>query len=231
MFRALIILAISFLQFSAFAQVDISNRNLFMPMSQMNNPEQFDFPAENALNFENYDFELENIRATGTWCTTANLDALAKAARWTWSNPGGKKVDFFVVDKTRRWAYALVGGKVVRTYRVALGKKSPGAKRQEGDNKTPEGLYRIGYKNPNSSFHLSMQISYPNAADIEWAKKHGVSPGSGIMLHGLPNNPFVKPLTGHPNRNWTAGCVAVNDKEIEELYSNIPVGIPVELCK
>ncbi|MGE0632872.1 MAG: murein L,D-transpeptidase family protein [Pseudobdellovibrionaceae bacterium] len=201
----------------------------YIPLSsEINNEDQFDFPEENAYDFSEYDFELENVKARGSWC--GSLAQLASQSKSKWTNPSGKPADYIVTDKSRRLTHILVQGKVVRTYKSALGKRA-GQKRQEGDKKTPEGLYKIGYKNSNSDFHLSMQVSYPNAADREWARKNGVSPGSGIMYHGLPNNPFLKPIVGHPYRNWTAGCIAVNDREIEEMFSKIKVGTPIEICK
>lgn len=190
--------------------------------------EAFDFAPENVVEFED-DFELEMLRLSGSYCPS--LSEMAKNAKWSLVNPTGKKPDFIVADKSRRYLHLLVDGQIIRTYRVALGKQPVGHKRKEGDNKTPEGLYRIGYKNPNSNFHLSLQVSYPNDADKAWAKKNGVNPGGGIMVHGLPNNPLTKKLVGHPSRNWTAGCVAVTDTEIEQIYRLVQVGTPIELCK
>lgn len=155
--------------------------------------------------------------------------ALAKQARYT--KVGAPFVaDFLVVDKARKIMHVMSGGKVYRTFKVALGKKD-GKKRQEGDKKTPEGLYYIGYKNSASDFHLSLEITYPNADDVEWARKRGVSAGGDIMVHGLPNEWWKRTFINHPKSNWTRGCVAVNNQEIEEIWGYVKTATPIELCK
>lgn len=122
----------------------------------------------------------------------------------------------------------LSAGKVVKTYRVALGGQPVGAKTQEGDHKTPEGIYLIDSKNPKSRFHLALHVSYPNAADQERAKKLGVSPGGLIMIHGLPPL-FAWVGAQHLRMDWTDGCIAVTNAEIEEIWRLVPVGTTVEI--
>jgi len=146
------------------------------------------------------------------------------------SPQGAWQADFLVVDKKRRILHLMKSGQIFRSYHVALGKKPVGKKRQEGDKKTPEGLYQIGYKNSASDFHLSLQISYPNQEDINWAREQGVDPGGDIMIHGLPNEAWKKLFINHPKSNWTRGCVAVNDQEIEEVWSYVQAGTMIELC-
>jgi murein L,D-transpeptidase YafK len=110
--------------------------------------------------------------------------------------------------------------RVLKTYDVALGFAPEGHKEFEGDGKTPEGAYYITHKNPNSNFHLSLGISYPNAADIAFAEAAGKDPGGDIFIHGGPRQPITQ-------RDWTWGCVAVSDKEIEVIYSMVKPGTPI----
>jgi murein L,D-transpeptidase YafK len=159
----------------------------------------------------------------GSMCTqTAQL---AKNAQF--QTPAGEwSADFLVVDKARRLLHLLKAGKISRTYKMHLGKKPVGKKRQEGDKKTPEGWYSIGYKNSASDFHLSLQISYPNQDDINWARENGVDPGGDIMIHGTPNGVPSFLVSG----DWTSGCVAVKNKEIEEIWKFVKTGTDIELC-
>jgi len=115
-----------------------------------------------------------------------------------------------------------------REYEISLGDNPIGHKQKEGDEKTPEGKYTIDYRNPNSSYHLSLHITYPSAEDKRIAKKRGISPGGDIFIHGLPNG--MGPLGfGFKNRDWTDGCIAVNDKEIEEIWNLVKNGTPIEI--
>lgn len=116
----------------------------------------------------------------------------------------------------------LSGESVVRSYRIALGRDPLGHKQEEGDGRTPEGRYTIDRRNPKSKFHLSLHISYPNRADHARAAAAGVSPGGDIMIHGL------KPGVSHPE-DWTAGCIAVTNAEMEEVWDLVADGTPVEI--
>ncbi len=118
---------------------------------------------------------------------------------------------------------------VVRAYRIALGANPQGHKTEEGDEKTPEGTYEISGRNPNSNFHLSLRISYPNAQDIAQAAKRGVSPGGDIMIHGLPNEVGWWGFFYRFNDRWTNGCIAVTNKEIEEIWGIVGDGTPIEI--
>jgi murein L,D-transpeptidase YafK len=135
-------------------------------------------------------------------------------------------VDLVVVDKSRRVMTLWMGKKPFRTYRIALGGNPVGDKEQEGDSRTPEGRYVIDGKNPGSSFHLSLRISYPNKKDRADAARRGVSPGGLIMIHGTPGYLGMLRSTG-VIRDWTAGCIAVSNEEVEEIYKNVRIGTPI----
>lgn len=137
------------------------------------------------------------------------------------------KADKAIVIKSKRILLLLRDGDILATYRIALGKRSNGRKIIAGDKKTPEGKYTLS-KNSNSRFHLSLRISYPNESDIENAKRLGVSPGGDIMIHGLPQElaDFGK---YHRYYDWTDGCIAVTNQEIEEIYQMVDDGTPIEI--
>jgi murein L,D-transpeptidase YafK len=135
-------------------------------------------------------------------------------------------VDRVVVEKLQRRMDLMSGDRVVRSYDVALGFAPEGDKQQEGDGKTPEGRYVIEGRNPSSAFHLSLKISYPDAADRAAALARGVSPGGDIFIHGAPNWWI---LPGQPPGDWTRGCIAVTKAEIEEIWRLVPDGTPVEI--
>jgi len=137
-------------------------------------------------------------------------------------------IDRILVEKSERKLSILRGGKVLKTYRVALGRNPIGAKEEEGDNKTPEGIYTIDYRNPKSDYHLALHISYPSAEDTTRAAQRGVNAGFDIMIHGLPNGQGWMGAA-HRQKDWTAGCIAVTDKEIDELYRVTPDGTTVEI--
>lgn len=149
-------------------------------------------------------------------------------ARHDWKAlPLGMTIDRIVVEKAERKLSILRDGKVLKTYRVALGRNPVGTKEQEGDMKTPEGVYTIDYRNPTSDYHLALHISYPSDEDNARAAQRGVNAGFDIMIHGLPND---SRKTGfHPVTDWTAGCIAVTDKEIEEIYRVTPDGTTIEI--
>jgi murein L,D-transpeptidase YafK len=142
--------------------------------------------------------------------------------------PAGTTIDRILVEKSERKLSILRGGKVLKTYHVALGRNPIGAKEQEGDNKTPEGIYTIDYRNPKSDYHLALHISYPSAEEITRAAQRGVNAGFDIMIHGLPNG--QDRIGAAPRqKDWTAGCIAVTDEEIDELYRVTPDGTTIEI--
>ncbi len=138
------------------------------------------------------------------------------------------QADKIVILKSARTMTLLNGSKVLKTYKVALGSVPVGPKRVEGDHKTPEGDYIIDSKNAHSQFHLSLHISYPSAADQQRARSMGSRPGGAIMIHGLPK-PFAYLGPLHRETDWTDGCIAVTNAEIEEIWKLVPVGTRVEI--
>jgi murein L,D-transpeptidase YafK len=136
--------------------------------------------------------------------------------------------DRIVIHKYKRELVLLQRGRVLRLFRVALGSSPVGPKTRQGDGKTPEGLYRIAGRNERSAFHRALRISYPNDADRARAQRLGVNPGGDIMIHGLPNG---KGFVGKAHRliDWTAGCIAVTDEEIEQIWHLVPDGTVVEI--
>lgn len=136
------------------------------------------------------------------------------------------KADFILVEKANRTLTLYKARKPIKTYRIALGGNPEGHKEQEGDSRTPEGRYIIDAKNPKSSFHLSLHISYPNKKDIASARRRGVDPGGAIMIHGTPGYLGTLQDVGIM-RDWTAGCIAVSIPEIEEIYRNVRIGTPI----
>ena len=117
---------------------------------------------------------------------------------------------------------------VIKKYKIALGGSPVGPKQRLGDHRTPEGSYVIDRRNEHSKFHRSLHISYPNAADREHARELGVPPGGDIFIHGLPNG-YGWIGAGHRARDWTDGCIAVTDKEIEEIWTLVDNGTQVEI--
>lgn len=138
-----------------------------------------------------------------------------------------EKVDRVVILKSAHMLTLFSHGEPIQTYKVALG-DAHGPKIQAGDKKTPEGLYFVDAKNPHSLFHLALRLSYPNAADRERARKLGVDPGGDIEIHGLPRR-YAWLGGAHRTIDWTAGCIAVTNAEIDEIYREVPVGTPVEI--
>lgn len=140
----------------------------------------------------------------------------------------GESVDLVVVEKGDRKMVLISNGKQVRAYDIALGGNPKGHKERQGDRRTPEGRYVIDYRNPNSRFHLSLHISYPNAQDRARAREKNVHPGGMIMIHGTPNHRRRKEalLKGI---DWTNGCIAVANDEIEEIWSLVQDGTPIEI--
>jgi murein L,D-transpeptidase YafK len=138
------------------------------------------------------------------------------------------KADRVVVRKGARTLELLAQGKVLKSYQVSLGGHPVGHKQKEGDQRTPEGIYTIDYRNPNSAFHKSLHVSYPSPGDKAAASTANVSPGGMIMIHGLPNR-FGWWGRFHRLRDWTVGCVAVTNPEIEEIWQVVEDGTPIEL--
>jgi len=137
-------------------------------------------------------------------------------------------VDKILIEKKERRLMLISKGEVLKAYKIALGGNPNGPKERQGDNKTPEGTYVIDSRNKDSFYHLSLHISYPNERDKKRAKELGVSPGGNIMIHGIKNG-FSWVGDAHTEVEWTKGCIAVTDEEIEEIEKVAPNGTIVEI--
>ena len=162
------------------------------------------------------------------WLRSLHILAVLLAGLLCASATNTAQADKIVIVKSTRTLTLLSGDKVLKTYKVALGTVPVGPKRVEGDHKTPEGTYVIDAKNPQSQFHRSLHISYPSEADQQRARKLGARPGGAIMIHGLAK-PFASLGPLHRQTDWTDGCVAVTNAEIEEIWKLVPVGTKVEI--
>ncbi|MEO1550152.1 MAG: L,D-transpeptidase family protein [Pseudomonadota bacterium] len=129
-----------------------------------------------------------------------------------------------LVEKRARKMTLFAGRQTVRSYRIDLGFAPRGTKRRFGDGRTPEGAYYIDRRNPNSAFHLSLGINYPNRDEMRKARAAGIDPGGDIFIHGEPNS-AVPP--SHPD--WTAGCIAVTNREMEEIWGLVPLGTLIDI--
>ena len=158
--------------------------------------------------------------------------AFAIAAAWTTvlgqNLPDGTVADRVVIEKAVRTLKLYSDGRLLTTYRVALGPNATGPKEREGDGRTPEGRYVIDSHRKDSGFHRALHISYPNDDDRRRARRLGVSPGGAIMIHGLPNG-MGAIGKAHVARDWTQGCIAVTNEEIEELWRVVPNGTRVDI--
>ncbi|MBK5941902.1 L,D-transpeptidase family protein [Halochromatium roseum] len=139
-------------------------------------------------------------------------------------------VDRVLVKKSERTMELHKDGAVYRTYRISLGDQPRGHKFQEGDERTPEGNYVLDWRNPNSSFYKSIHVSYPNDLDRAVARSFGVSPGGMIMIHGLPNWLTSPRLAAEYRRtDWTDGCIAVGNEEMDEIWRLVRDGTPITI--
>lgn len=146
------------------------------------------------------------------------------------SIPDTAIIDKVFVDKSARVLQLLSGDTVIKSYHIALGGNPIGHKQQQGDKRTPSGSYTLDYKNEKSKFYRSIHVSYPNAVDKAHAKKMGVNPGGDIMIHGQKNG------SGHlasvnQLRDWTEGCIAVTDEEMDEIMAMVKVGTAIEIVE
>jgi murein L,D-transpeptidase YafK len=140
----------------------------------------------------------------------------------------GLHADRVIVLKQEHTLQLLSQGKVIKTYKVALGGDPVGPKARQGDHKTPEGVYVLDSRNPHSQFYKSIHISYPGARDRAAARQKGVSAGGDVFVHGLPNG-YGSIGAAHRLKDWTDGCIAVTDREIDEIWLAVPDGTPIEI--
>jgi murein L,D-transpeptidase YafK len=163
----------------------------------------------------------------------ALLVALA-AGGLVWANrlpkplPRQATVDLLVVEKSTHRLSAFSRGQLLKSYLVSLGREPVGAKTREGDRRTPEGRYFIDRHNPMSAFHRALHVSYPSSSDLARARDAGYAAGGDIMVHGIRNG-LGWIGRAHLLFDWTVGCIAVTDPEIEELYWAVPDGTPIEI--
>ena len=156
---------------------------------------------------------------------TAGFFALGSLpARASYSPVLAPRADHIMVSKSRRTMTLESAGSKLRSYKVHLGFEPDCHKLASGDGRTPEGTYVIDRRNPRSDFYLSLGISYPNKSDVARARALGYRPGGDIFIHGGPRRPEDR-----RKRDWTAGCIAVSDSEIEEIWSLVPTGIPITI--
>lgn len=142
--------------------------------------------------------------------------------------PVHTKITYLEISKSKRTLSVYADGKLLKSYSISLGKNPVGAKQQEGDYKTPEGVYTINSKNASSRYHKNLGISYPNAEDIAYARQKHISPGGDIKIHGLKNGMGILGKF-HRFLDWTQGCIAVTNDEIDELYDAVAIGTKIEI--
>lgn len=136
--------------------------------------------------------------------------------------------DKVIVEKANRILKLIKDNKVIASYHIALGGNPIGHKEQEGDNKTPEGLYTLDFKKPDSAYYKAIHISYPNAEDIKNAKKKGVSPGGAIMIHGQKNG-YGAFAAVTQQYDWTLGCIALTNSDMDAVWRSIKIPTPIEI--
>jgi murein L,D-transpeptidase YafK len=150
------------------------------------------------------------------------------APRDTSAGAGSDRADQILVKKGERRLYLLRSGGVIAEYPIKLGLNPYGPKQREGDFRTPEGIYHLSRRNPNSSFYLSLEVSYPNFADRARARATGDRPGGLIMIHGQPNV-RRKSAEYYATNDWTDGCIAVSNSDMRDIWMRTDVGIPIEI--
>ena len=141
---------------------------------------------------------------------------------------GTPHVDRVLVIKSERRLYLIRDGKRIESFRVSLGQEPEGHKLFAGDNRTPEGQYTLDWRNPESDYYRSIHISYPNSEDRRKARAWGQDPGGNIMIHGLPND-ADKWNFAFEGLDWTDGCIAVNNRAMDEIWRRVTVGTPIEI--
>jgi len=166
---------------------------------------------------------------SGTFVVAGFIGVIFTYANWPMARlPAGTKADSVLVLKGDRKLVLLLNNQKIKAYPIALGGNPIGKKIMEGDERTPEGRYKLDYRNPNSIAHLSIRISYPDQNDVAQARAKGVSPGGAVMIHGLPNG-FGYFGRLHRLLDWTDGCIGVTNPEMEEIWRCVPEGAPIEI--
>lgn len=142
--------------------------------------------------------------------------------------PQGPKADYILVNKSDRSLKLFSKGKEIAELPIQLGRQPVGHKLHEGDSRTPEGIYYIDWRNPESNYFRSLRISYPNSEDRARAQAAGLNPGSMIMIHGLPNDPDYRREV-MDQQDWTDGCIALSDGDMLLVWDLVEVGTPIEI--
>lgn len=182
-----------------------------------------------------------NFREYSNWCSIAIVLGLAifstsaiattkNTANQPQTIPSDVIIDKVFVDKSARTLQLLSDDKVIKSYHIALGGNPIGHKQQQGDQRTPVGSYTLDYKNEKSKFYRSIHVSYPNTTDKARAKSRGVSAGGDIMIHGQKNGFGALGLLNQ-QRDWTEGCIAVTNDEMDEIMAALKVGTPIEIVE
>lgn len=169
--------------------------------------------------------------ASGQWVRGAGAVLLAGSifACATPDVAPPQSADRIVVEKSKRSMMLMHGAKVLKAYRVALGQDPIGPKTEQGDSRTPEGVYSIDFRRPRSRFNLALHVSYPNAADRQQAAARGVSAGGEIYVHGQPDGGVNPARLAQTGPDWTDGCIAVTNPEMREIWALVQVGTPIEI--
>jgi len=172
---------------------------------------------------------------TSVLASRVSADELLARADARMPSPQGQQdeslsasIDKVLVRKGERRLYLMSGEQVVRSYRISLGDNPNGHKLYEGDERTPEGEYTLDWRNPNSDFYKSIHISYPSVQDKELARNWGLSPGGSIMIHGLPNGAEDMAFA-FKGLDWTDGCIAVSNEEMDEIWQLVKDGTPISI--
>ena len=138
-------------------------------------------------------------------------------------------VDYVLVKKRQRKLFLYAEDQLVKSYKIALGKQPLGQKLKEGDSRTPEGLYTLDWRNPNSKFYRSIHVSYPNVVQSRSAKEAGVNPGGAIMIHGQPNDWSERIKLTFSYQDWTEGCIALENQDMIEVWDLVRDGTPIKI--
>jgi murein L,D-transpeptidase YafK len=153
---------------------------------------------------------------------------LLMSARAPAQDAAGQSVDFVLVKKSEAKLYLMRRGEPVATFHIALGGNPVGHKQRQGDGRTPEGRYALDARNEHSAFYKSLHVSYPNTRDREQARRNGVPVGGDIMIHGQPNG-WAQFEAATQARNWTLGCIALTNEDMDVVWSSVPIGTPIEI--
>lgn len=158
----------------------------------------------------------------------AKLYLIIALAFFNYHSQAQQLADKVIVEKANRILKLVKDDKVIASYHIALGGSPIGHKEQEGDEKTPEGLYSLDFKKPDSAYYKAIHISYPNAEDSKNAKKKGVTPGGAIMIHGQKNG-YGAFAAMTQQYDWTLGCIALSNEDMDAVWKSIKIPTPIEI--